>query len=260
MADDASYRLTIDLTPRFMSSAALRKKISGYRWKEIKRNLVTERGLVCEICRNSVLPQKWDAHEAFIYPDDGSVRLDAIQVLCKSCHAIKDFAQTERLIEGGVFTVPNYREILIEWFCRENRCCAKDFEAHYETARKRAEELDERYGPNMAQDRINYGAYHSYYLKAQDPERFKTHTAASHAIANLIKNGVHEDYREVLLEITSDDPKLSEEILRLVKAGDQKAARTRLLEELEDYFSEDAPIDEDQAIPWRRLGRSVNSR
>jgi hypothetical protein len=252
MTDVSDYRLTIELTPHFMSSAALRKKINKYRWQEIRRTLASERGLVCETCSDKFESrEQLDAHEVFIYPSDGTVLLKKIQLLCKDCHAVKDFAHTERLISDGTRKRPNFREILVERFCRLNKCSVADFNKHYESASKTARELERRYGPDIDQGRINYGPYHSYYVKAQDPERFNTHTATSHAVGELIRNGIlHEDYRETLLEIAKDDQQFAEKLLALVKAGDNKTTKAVLMEELEEYLSDDSAITDDEPPYW----------
>ena len=103
MTERKPFILTMDLTPKFMSGYALRKHLSEYRWRKIiKKELVSARGLTCEICPFSANePKHIDAHEVFEYLADDTVRIADIQLLCTRCHDIKDFAQTERLIAQG---------------------------------------------------------------------------------------------------------------------------------------------------------------
>lgn len=250
MSERKTFILTMDLTPRFMSGYALRKHISEYRWRRIiKKSLAEKRGLVCEICGFSAkIPDLIDGHEAFAYLDDGTVRMVPIQLLCKRCHAIKDFAHTERLISHGVGL---NRQMLIDHFCEKNQCTLADFNEHYDEARRRVHEIEKRYGPIIAHERVHYGDYQDHYLKAKDPARLNKWTAAQKAIADAIcSSGVHEDYREDLLEIARNDELFAEELMQFAKGSNYKATRSLIAETLAEYFDDDSIITDDEPICW----------
>ncbi len=242
MIERKKFILTMDLTPNFMSGSALRKHVGDHRWRKIIRKaLVAERGLVCDICRFPARESKIiDAHEVFDYPEDGTVRLVAIQLLCTWCHDIKDFAQMERLIAQRVKR-PERRQLIIEHFCHVNECPLAEFDEHYEDARRRVRAIEKRYGPVITPDQVHYGDFHDHYVKAQDPARFNGWTAAQHAIAVAIRRGVHEDYREEAIEIAKENDDFRDEILCLVKRKDYDAAVTLVIETIQEYCD----IDDD---------------
>ncbi|HEX3754179.1 MAG TPA: hypothetical protein VHV26_03805 [Rhizomicrobium sp.] len=258
MIAQKKFKLTIDLTPNFMSEYALRKHVSDHRWRKIiKKGLITARGLACEICDFSTNETSHiDAHEVFEYLADDTVWLADIQLLCTRCHDIKDFAQTERLIAEGV-KPSERRQLVLNHFCRVNECTLSEFNEHYDEGRRYVRAIERRYGPNIAHERVHYGAYHGHFLKAKDRARLNKSTAAQMAVTDAIRSGVHEDYREDVLDIARNDELFAEELLLRVKAGDSEAARSLIAEALAEYFDDDSIITDDEVIYWFREPNSA---
>jgi hypothetical protein len=267
MADSTKFLLTVE---PIWTPPALRRVAPG-RWPGIRKSLLRERGPICEICGFAAEePRYIDAHEVFEYPDDGTIRLAGIQLLCKRCHDCKHFDQLLSMEKDGIRDAGR-AETVIEHFCGVKGCSRAEFEDNLEASRRRSEELRRRYGSDVPADQVDYGPYDEIVSRSRRPgsplnwwhvmQRIKKYAREGRFTVDGGNVFDHHDYDEIVNALRYDDNTRGE-IVRLGNAQDWRgayAAIVALMEEMMDY--DDGELFPDHECPedthmWREMFRN----
>lgn len=116
-------KLTIEPMPEVLFRENLRTQLGKGRWDKLRRTLGKKS---CEVCAAT---DRLEAHEVWSYREGNPIsvaKLLRIKVLCKDCHFIVHWFNTQRLFcnRKGILAA------LQRHFCRVNKCRRADFSRH----------------------------------------------------------------------------------------------------------------------------------
>jgi hypothetical protein len=123
-------KLAIQLIPRTLFKRTLREALGKARWDKLRRKLVEEAGVRCEICGNT---DRLHGHELWSYRQKNGVAtatLLKVQIICIDCHDIRHFARTTRLFQSGIISPERYG-VLRKHFRKVNGCRQHEFDDHF---------------------------------------------------------------------------------------------------------------------------------
>ena len=119
---DKKLILKIELVPTPLHYKTLRKLISQTEWRKLKEKVFEKEGRKCWIC--GVKNVRLNLHETWEYDDKNFIqKLKEIHHLCDSCHDIKHLGFATQIKKVD-------KELLINHFCKVNKCSKSDFEKH----------------------------------------------------------------------------------------------------------------------------------
>lgn len=78
-------KLQIELVPGSSWFDNVRSRVSQYRWRKIREQVMVECDEKCAVCGAKAK----DAHEVWSFNDSGEQNLERIEGLCRRCHQVK---------------------------------------------------------------------------------------------------------------------------------------------------------------------------
>lgn len=150
--------LRVSLVPKPLHYINLRNAVGGHQWKKKLRPtlLDAQKELVCCICKaKTETPSDLKAHEKWSYDTSSTpafARLEAITLICESCHRCDHFMNTVIQVEDGRYP-PDAVDETVRHFCRVNKASNGVFERHLKEA------IAENKRLSKLKWRISFGAY-----------------------------------------------------------------------------------------------------
>ena len=124
-------KLRIELVPEPLWGKSLYRLLPREVWNSIWAEYMDKRGGKCEVCGWPERPLP--LHEEWKYNDRKRVqKLSGLRLLCEKCHWTVHVGQGQLEVGG---TGLNYDDI-VKHFCKINQCSKRDFNKHYNEARK----------------------------------------------------------------------------------------------------------------------------
>ena len=130
-ANPENFKPSIRPVPSPLWYENLRKRLGQHRWTKLRKAIIAERGLSCEVCGVKLTQTKdAKAHEVWTYThrgEKGIAKLERIELVCWFCHSCEHFALTQSLVAQGVLTEQAIWDTVAH-FCKLNGTTDQQFE------------------------------------------------------------------------------------------------------------------------------------
>jgi len=113
-------QLTIELVPKTLWYANLRKSLSQEQWDELRRRTYKRAGYHCEICGGR--GPKWpvECHEIWEYDDKEHIQyLRGLVALCPDCHEVKHIGYAKT--KGRLYSATEHLQKVNGWNKKQAR-------------------------------------------------------------------------------------------------------------------------------------------
>lgn len=134
-----SDKLLIRMVPGPLWGRNLRKSLPKSQWQKLRKQVIAERGLKCQMCgKIETESKRVFAHEDWDYQSTYSpavAHLKQLLLSCWHCHAVEHFGATGNMVMSGELT-QRAIEDTIDHFCRVNGADREAFYAHHKELRR----------------------------------------------------------------------------------------------------------------------------